>query len=82
MADAIKTAKKIFDQFLSKVDPESIVRPTEVPKVSVYMAQIGKKGGRTGGKHRMDALTSRQRKTLARKAARARWSKKSTSKQG
>jgi len=36
----------------------------------------GRKGGRKGGKRRMAKLTTAQRSALARKAAKARWSKK------
>lgn len=35
----------------------------------------GKKGGKKGGKNRMAALTPKQRKDLAKKAAQARWAK-------
>ncbi len=81
MADPIKTAKHIFDQFLAKADPQASVGQSDVSTVSVYMAQIGKRGGKIGGKRRMDRLTVRQRKALARKAAQARWSKNNSNKQ-
>jgi len=38
--------------------------------------ELGRKGGLKGGKARAAALTERQRKASARKAARARWRKK------
>jgi len=45
--------------------------------VSRVMAEMGRRGGKAGGpkggKARMAALTPKQRKELARKAARARW---------
>jgi len=40
-----------------------------------FQAQ-GRKGGSKGGKRRMARLTKAQRVALARKAAKARWSKK------
>ncbi len=48
--------------------------------VSRVMREMGKKGGKAGGekggKSRMDSMTPTQRKTLAKKAAAARWDKK------
>lgn len=43
--------------------------------ISEYMAQIGSKGGRVGGKRRMKTMTAKERKKVAKKAARARWNK-------
>ena len=47
--------------------------------VSEVMREMGKKGGKAGGKKggkaRMAALTSEQRKELARKAVQTRWAK-------
>ncbi len=41
-----------------------------------HLSRLGRKGGKKGGKNRMAALTPKQRKELARKAARARWAKR------
>jgi hypothetical protein len=41
--------------------------------VSVYLAEIGRKGGLKGGKARAAKLSHRMKKKIARKAARARW---------
>jgi len=46
------------------------------PSVSEYLASIGRKGGLKGGKARAQALPASKRKAIARKAAKARWSKK------
>jgi len=47
--------------------------------VSEVMRAMGKKGGKAGGKKggkaRMAALTSEERKELARKAVQARWAR-------
>lgn len=40
-----------------------------------HMAEIGREGGRKGGKARADALTPEQRSDIARKAAAKRWAK-------
>jgi hypothetical protein len=47
-----------------------------LPKsISEYMAQIGSKGGKIGGKKRLKTMTPEQRKKAAQKAAKARWKK-------
>lgn len=39
------------------------------------MRAMGSKGGKIGGKRRLETMTDEQRKRSARKAARARWAK-------
>ena len=55
---------------LSTREDDSIALPTRA-QVSALMAQLGRKGGKIGGKRRLQTMTSGQRKRLARKAARA-----------
>jgi len=76
MAGPIKAAKRIFDQFLSKADPESTVANSSGVPTGVFTAQIGSKGGRIGGKRRLETMTSKERRHVAQKAAKDRWSKK------
>lgn len=72
MADPIKTAKKIFERFLSKADPVSM--PGYDPDEKDPEAQrAGRKGGFKGGKARAATLSQAQRKMIARRAARTRW---------
>lgn len=40
-----------------------------------HMAKLGAKGGRVGGKRRMETMTPEKRQAVARKAAAARWAK-------
>jgi hypothetical protein len=65
MADPIKTAKGMFDNFLSKVDPEA-VGPAE--------AQIQVANPSAGGKARAANMSPKRRKQIAKKAAKTRWS--------
>lgn len=44
-------------------------------EVSRVMSVLGRKGGRVGGKRRMETMTPEQRSAIALKAARARWAK-------
>jgi len=51
----------------------------EKPKrsaISEYLAEIGRKGGKKGGKARAEKLSPERRKEIAEKAAKARWTKK------
>jgi len=43
--------------------------------LSAYMAQLGQKGGRKGGKRRLVTMTPEERSAVALKAARSRWNK-------
>ena len=52
---------------------EKIVR--ENPGKNPAAVALGRKGGKVGGKARMNSLTPEQRSELALKAARARWGK-------
>jgi hypothetical protein len=47
-------------------------------KVSKYLAEIGRKGGKASGKARMEKLTPEQRVAVAKTAAAARWAKSVT----
>lgn len=49
--------------------------PTKA-QISMLMAELGRKGGRIGGKRRLETMTAAERKAVAVKAARARWKEK------
>lgn len=73
MADPIKAAKNIFENFLSKADPASM--PDYDPNAKDPQAQAaGRVGGKKGGVARAVNLSPRKRHKIAKKAARARWS--------
>lgn len=48
---------------------------TEKSIVSQIMAEMGRKGGKIGGKRRLETMTAEQRSEVALKAARERWKK-------
>jgi len=65
---------------------EVAVQPSEViseePKPSKYdisavMAEMGRRGGKIGGKRRLKTMTKADRIKVATKAAKARWKKSS-----
>ena len=68
-------AKLVGDIATGQVQDETKPAPTS-EEIKRVMSMLGKLGGHRGGKARADALSGRRRKEIARKAARARWSKK------
>jgi hypothetical protein len=42
--------------------------------LSQIMSAMGRKGGRIGGKRRLETMSARERSSAAKRAARARWS--------
>jgi hypothetical protein len=48
------------------------VAPTAA-QISVFMAEMGRRGGQIGGKRRLETMTKEQRRKIAVKAARTRW---------
>jgi len=71
-SDPILAARSILAQITGE---EPRLLP---PEKNAAAVELGRKGGLKGGKARANALTSEQRKESARKAAEARWSKKTT----
>jgi hypothetical protein len=45
-------------------------------QVSALMAEMGRKGGKIGGKKSLETMTDAQRRKRAKNAAKARWSSK------
>ena len=67
--DTVQNAKRVF---LEAVQSTESVQLTVVQQV---MREMGAKGGRIGGKRRLETMTDEQRRRSARKAAKARWAK-------
>jgi hypothetical protein len=73
--DINQIAHQLVEQ--STAEPESVIEPPKASAIlSQYMAAIGKKGGKIGGKRRLTTMTAKQRKKIAAKAANARWAAK------
>jgi hypothetical protein len=49
--------------------------PTDSALLSKVMAEMGRKGGKIGGKRSLETMTTAERKKRATKAAQARWRK-------
>ena len=76
----LKGSKRRRSTNVKDLDSALVDTPTAPPawflaSISEYMSEIGRKGGKIGGKRRLKTMTAEQRKKLAAKAARARWRK-------
>jgi hypothetical protein len=67
--DTVQNARRVF---LEAVESTETIQLTIVQQV---MRQMGAKGGKIGGKRRLETMTDAQRKRSAQKAAKARWAK-------
>jgi hypothetical protein len=67
--DTVQNARRVL---LEAVETTETVQLTIVQQV---MREMGAKGGKIGGKRRLETMTDEQRKRSARKAAKARWAK-------
>jgi hypothetical protein len=67
--DTVQNARRVC---LEAIESTETVELTIVQQV---MREMGSKGGKIGGKRRLETMTEAQRKKSARKAAKARWAK-------
>jgi len=65
--DTVQNARRIAMQAVSSVET------VDLTVVQQVMRQMGAKGGKIGGKRRLETMTDEQRRRSARKAAKARW---------
>jgi hypothetical protein len=70
--DSIQLAKDMFNEFLSKADPKAQPLPDDKREKA---KAAGTAGGLKGGKIRALRLSTRKRKSIAKKAANTRWKK-------
>lgn len=69
-------AKHVFDNLLDKLDPEAAKERTPEPETKDPKKQAaGRMGGLKGGKIRALKVSAKQRKGIAQKAAKSRWTK-------
>lgn len=61
---------------LSTQETDESEPPISKSEISRVMAEMGRKGGKIGGKRRLKTMTPEERKEIARQGAKARWAKK------
>lgn len=62
-------------QDLNRIAARIVQLATEQPEKDPLAVELGRRGGLKGGKARAEKLSPRQRRAIAKKAARTRWSK-------
>jgi hypothetical protein len=65
--DTVQNARRV------SLEAVALSETTELTIIQQVMRQMGAKGGRIGGKRRLETMTDEQRRRSARKAAKARW---------
>jgi len=76
MRRSSKKLPKDVNQLAAAIVNMSVEEPKQTQSVKEYLAAIGRNGGLKGGKARAERLSAFERKAIARKAAKARWSDK------
>ena len=75
-----RISKKLKDsnQIAAAVVALSTEEPNDLDKalLSHVMSQMGRKGGKIGGKRSLETMTPAERKKRAKKAAKTRWAKR------
>lgn len=64
--DTVQNARRVFIE---------ATQSTELTIVQQVMREMGAKGGKIGGKRRLETMTDAQRSKSAKNAAKARWAK-------
>lgn len=71
--DVVQNAHRVVQESTRSTETATSVlaNPTLLSQV---MAEMGRRGGRIGGKRRLETLSDERRKEIASQAAKARWS--------
>jgi hypothetical protein len=69
--DVSQNARRVVLESISETETVTV----SMSLVSQVMAAMGRKGGKTGGKRRMELLTAEQRSEMGKAAAEKRWGK-------
>jgi hypothetical protein len=68
--DVVQNARRVFTECIQASDSITL------SMVSQVMAEMGRKGGKIGGKRRLKTMTPEARSAVASLAAKARWAKR------
>lgn len=71
--EIIQLTHKLVD--LSTTNKEESITPPTQEQVSFLMSEFGRRGGKIGGKRRLETMTPEERSKVAKRAAKARWHK-------
>ena len=71
--DTVKNARRVVLE--SVLPTEERMTPITQSLISQVMSEMGRKGGKIGGKRRLVTLTKKRRSEIASNAAKTRWTK-------
>ena len=74
--DTVQNARRVVLESVQDTPPDVVPVPVNPSLISQVMAEMGRKGGRIGGKRRLETLSDKRRSQIARNAAKVRWAKK------
>lgn len=73
--DVNQIAHQLVEQSTAEPEFTPEVPLQTPPNISAYMSEIGRKGGKIGGKRRLETMSKAKRRKAAVNAAKARWDK-------
>lgn len=74
--DAVQNARRVVLESVGATDTPPHAEKPSRSMISQVMAEMGRKGGKIGGKRRLETLSDSRRSQIAKDAARARWGKR------
>jgi hypothetical protein len=75
--DPVQNARRVVLESTEQASLDVVSNPSLLSQV---MAEMGRRGGKIGGKRRLETMSDAQRTEVARNAAKTRWGKKSKKK--
>lgn len=72
--DTVQNARRVVLASIERAD-DTDTAPAHPTVISQVMAEMGRKGGRIGGKRRLETMTGKERSQVAKNAANVRWAK-------
>lgn len=70
--DTVQNAFRVVQESVGAAPTTPAPNPSVISQV---MAEMGRKGGKVGGKRRLETMTAERRREVASMAAKKRWSK-------
>lgn len=74
--DAVQNARRVVLESVGATEAAPEATKPSRTLISQVMAEMGRKGGKIGGKRRLETLSNRRRRQIAKEAAQARWAKR------
>src|SRR5437867_3604023 len=75
LSDPVQNAFRVVQESIEQHESVALTIVSNKGLLSQVMAEIGRKGGKIGGKRRLKTMTPERRKEVAQLAADKRWSK-------